>query len=152
MQIKEKLKELEIELSVPSKALANYLAAKKIGDQVWVSGQLPLVDGKLESQGCLYQEEEELGYKQARQCFLNALSVASSIVELEAIVGVDKITGYVSSSDSFFSQHLVVNGASDVAVEIFGDQGRHVRAAVGVNVLPINASVEVEVVFSISEN
>jgi enamine deaminase RidA (YjgF/YER057c/UK114 family) len=150
MSILDKLNELNIEIPEPAKPVANYLPAKVFGDQVYISGQLPLQEGKLISVGKLGDEVSvEEALFAAKLCFLNALAAAKTVVNLSQLDSVIKITGFVNSVSDFYQQPQVINGASDIAVKIFGEQGRHAREAVGVNVLPLNASVEVSVIFGL---
>lgn len=143
-----KLKELGIELPEPPKPLASYIPAKKLNNLLFISGQLPLKNGQLIATGQLKTEEDIQKGKQAmEQCFINSLSAATTLVSIDQIKGVLKLTAYIASSENFTFQHLVANGASDLAFKIFGEEGKHTRVAVGVPSLPLNASVELEVIF-----
>lgn len=129
-----------------------YSPALRIGDLIFTSGQLPMVSGRLaepEGRGAVSHIRQDEAVAAARIAAINAVaalrSVAGSLDEIEGIV---KLTVYVSSVPEFTSQHLVANGASEVIVRIFGEAGRHVRSAVGVAALPLDASVEVELVAS----
>lgn len=146
--LKERLKELNIILPEPVKPIASYIPAKIHQKLLYISGQLPLKNGNLIAMGVLSQESDiEKGKQAMEQCFINALTAASSIVDLNQIQGILKLTAFVASTKEFIWQHLVANGASDLAYKILGDNGKHVRSAIGVPALPMNASVELEVIF-----
>lgn len=143
----EKLSELGIELPDVAKPLAAYVPAARVGQQVWTSGQLPLVDGSLPQSGKVGAEVDPAEAKQlARQACLNALAAVDSVVGIDNVTRVVKIVGYVASAPDFGGQPQVVNGASELIGEIFGEDGTHVRSAVGVSVLPIDSPVEIELV------
>lgn len=146
--ISAKLKELGFILPEVAKPVAAYIPAKRNIDIVYVSGQLPLKDGALMLTGPLNSEAEVEKAKQAMaQCFLNAIAAATTVVGIDDLSGVLRIAAFVASAPSFTWQHLVANGASELAAKIFGEQGRHSRSAIGVPSLPLNASVELEVQF-----
>lgn len=145
--ISERLQELGIELPGVAKPLAAYVPAKQVGNQVWTSGQLPLVDGELAATGLVGAEvSADEAYALARTCALNALAAVDAEVGLDNVASISKLVGFVASAPGFYEQPAVVNGASELVGEIFGDAGVHVRSAVGVAVLPKNAPVEVEMV------
>ncbi|WP_419145522.1 RidA family protein [Corynebacterium pseudodiphtheriticum] len=147
VNINERLAELGIELPNVAKPLAAYVPAKRVGKQVWTSGQLPLVDGQLPVTGLVGDEvSADEAYGLARICALNALAAVDAEVGLDNVASISKLVGFVASAPGFYEQPVVVNGASDLVGEIFGDAGQHVRSAVGVAVLPKNAPVEVEMV------
>ena len=145
--IKDRLAELGITLPEVAKPLAAYVPAKRVGNQVWTSGQLPLVDGQLPITGLVGDEvSAEEAYSAARTCALNALAAVDAEVGLDNVANISKLVGFVASAPGFYEQPSVVNGASELVGEIFGDEGVHVRSAVGVAALPKNAPVEVEMV------
>lgn len=153
MSVSERLAELGIDLPDVVPPVAAYVPAKVHGELVFTAGQLPVVAGSLPATGKvgdgdgLVAASDAQGY--ARTCALNALAAAASAVGgVDRLTGVVKVTGFVASVPEFTGQPGVVNGASEVLGEIFGDAGRHARSAVGVPVLPLDAPVEVEVVFS----
>ena len=147
VNINERLVELGIELPNVAKPLAAYVPAKRVGKQVWTSGQLPLVDGQLPATGLVGDEvSADEAYGLARICALNALAAVDAEVGLDNVASISKLVGFVASAPGFYEQPAVVNGASDLVGEIFGDAGQHVRSAVGVAVLPKNAPVELEMV------
>ena len=129
-----------------------YVPAKRSGHLVFVAGQLPMKDGKLLATGQVPSKcSVEAAKAAARQCVVNALAaVQSAGVSLDQVVGVVRVGVFVSSDAAFTQQPLVANGASEFLIELLGDAGRHARAAVGVNTLPLDASVEVEFVFEVA--
>jgi enamine deaminase RidA (YjgF/YER057c/UK114 family) len=143
----------ELGLTVPDVAapLAAYVPAARSGELVWTSGQLPFIDGKLVATGKVGAEiEPDAAADLARICALNAIAaIKAEIGDLDAIVRVVKVVGFVASDPSFTGQPGVVNGASNLIGEVFGDAGKHARSAVGVAVLPLDAPVEVEVVVQV---
>jgi enamine deaminase RidA (YjgF/YER057c/UK114 family) len=147
-RIEDRLAELGLTLPAVAAPLAAYVPAARSGDLVWTSGQLPFVDGKLVATGKVGAEiEPDAAADLARICALNALAaIKSEIGDLDAIARVVKVVGYVASVPSFTGQPGVINGASHLIGEVFGDAGKHARSAVGVAVLPLDAPVEVEVV------
>jgi len=148
--IQERLKELDIILPPAPAPLAAYIPAKKAGGLIFVSGQLPLKDRALMLTGPMKTEEDsEKAAAALRQCFINALAAASGVCSPDEIKSVVKLNIYVASTPEFIWQHKAGNGASELARSIFGDSGVHARAAIGVPSLPLNASVELEVIFSL---
>ncbi|OHF39885.1 RidA family protein [Corynebacterium sp. HMSC074A01] len=148
-----KLSELGIELPNVAAPVAAYVPATKVGNQVWTSGQLPLIDGALPATGKVGAEvsaEDAYGY--ARQAALNAIAAVDALVGVDNIARVLKIVGFVASEPSFTGQPAVINGASDLMKEVFGDAGEHARSAVGVAVLPMDTPVEVELVVELKED
>ena len=145
--IEDRLKELGLQLPTVSKPVAAYVPAIVTGNLVFTAGQLPFVDGKLEATGKVGAEvSAEDAANLARTCALNALAAASSVIgSLDRVTRVVKVVGFVASSPDFSGQPGVVNGASELLGEIFGEPGQHARSAVGVAVLPLDAPVEVEV-------
>jgi enamine deaminase RidA (YjgF/YER057c/UK114 family) len=142
----ERLMELKLVLPVVPKPVAAYIPAKLSGNLIFTSGQLPMVDGKLISVGLLGQDVEmEEANKAARICTLNALAAIKELIgDLDRIKQIVRVVGYVASAPTFTQQPAVVNGASDLLLEIFGEKGKHARSAVGMAVLPLNASIEIE--------
>ncbi len=140
-------------LSVPEvvKPLAAYVPAVRSGSYVYTSGQLPMVDGVMPATGKVGAEvTPEKAKDLARQCALNALAaVRSEIGELSLVTRVVKVVGFVASAPEFTGQPGVVNGASELLGEVFGDAGVHARSAVGVASLPLDAPVEVEIIVEV---
>ena len=128
------------------KPVAAYVSAKQSGKLVFTAGQLPMVDGELISKGLLGQDIEiEQANNAARICTLNALAAIKGVIgDLDRIKQIVRVVGYVASVPTFTQQPAVVNGASELLLEIFGEAGKHARSAVGMTVLPLNASVEIE--------
>jgi len=133
--------------------LAAYVPAVRSGQHVYTAGQLPLADGKLLMTGRVgAQVSVEEGAALARTCALNALAAVASVTGgLSAVTRIVKIVGFVASDPSFTGQPLVVNGASELMLEVFGDAGRHARSAVGVAVLPLDAPVEIELIAEVRD-
>lgn len=150
--ITARLAELGIELPKVATPVASYQPATKVGNQVWTSGQLPMVDGVLQVVGKVgWDVTPEQAQEQARVAVLNALAAIDAVAGIDNVTRVLKVTGFVASADGFNGQPGVVNGASDLLGEIFGEAGTHVRSAVGVAELPLGAPVEIEVVVEIAE-
>lgn len=148
----ERLGALGLKLPEVAVPLAAYVPAVKTGSHVYTSGQVPLADGKLLATG---KVGAEVGVEQAKElartCALNALAAAASVSGgLAAIRRVVKVTGFVASAPAFTGQALVINGASELFLEVFGESGKHARSAVGVAVLPLDAPVEVELIVEVA--
>jgi enamine deaminase RidA (YjgF/YER057c/UK114 family) len=145
----ERLAELGLTLPPVAAPQAAYVPAVRTGNYVYVSGQLPVVDGKLQAVGKVgdgVSAEEAVAL--ARLCALNGLAAAASVVAggLDAITRIVKVTGFVASVPSFTGQPAVINGASEFFIEVFGEAGRHARSAIGLAVLPLDSPVEVELI------
>ena len=149
--IEEKIAQLGFSIPAAPKPLASYIPAIRIGDLVFTAGQLPMKDGRLAYKGKLGKElTEEDGKKAAQVCALNCLSVIKGeIGNLDNISNVIKLTVFVSSAEGFINHPQVANGASDLIKEIFGENGKHVRSAVGVAELPLGAPVEIEMIVKV---
>lgn len=149
--VSERLRELGIELPVVAAPVAAYVPAIHTGNQVWTSGQLPFVDGKLAVEGKVGAEvTAETAQDLARTAALNALAAVDALVGIDKVSRVLKIVGFVASAEGFTGQPGVVNGASNLMAEIFGEAGAHARSAVGVAELPLGAPVEIELVVEIA--
>ena len=145
-----RLKELGVELPGVAAPLAAYVPAIQSGSHVFTSGQLPFVDGELPATGKVGADvspEEAKDY--ARTCILNALAAVHDLVGVDSIKRIVKVVGFVASAEGFTGQPGVVNGASELLGEIFGDAGKHARSAVGVAELPIGAPVEIELIVEV---
>lgn len=153
MSIEARLATMGLNLPTPSKPVAAYLPCVRTGNLVFVSGQLPLTAGNLLAQG---KVPTQVGVEQAReaavQCVLNALAILKAELndDLTLVRRVVRVGVFVQSDDGFKDQPLVANGASELLEKLLGDAGKHARAAVGVNALPLGASVEVEFVFEVA--
>lgn len=152
-QIEARLQELGLQLPAPPKPVAAYVPAVLHQGLLYISGQLPMVNGQLSCLGHVGQDVSlEAAQAAARVCTLNALSIAQDVLgSLDRIQRVVKVGGFVSSAAGFYDQPKVINGCSELLGEIFGTAGQHARAAVGVNALPLNAAVEIEFVMAVAE-
>ena len=148
MSIEDKLKELDIELPEVTTPLGSYRPYVVSGNYIYVSGQLPLKDGELLYAGIVGEDVSlEDAAQAARACAVNSLAILKDATgDLNRINRIVKVTGYVASSEDFYKQADVINGASNLYFDVFGEKGIHARAAVGVYKLPINAPVEVDLV------
>ena len=145
-KVESRINELELSLPEAPKPVAAYIPAKQTGKLVFTAGQLPMVNGELISKGLLGQDVEiDEANKAARICTLNALAAIKGVIgDLDRIKQIVRVVGYVASVPTFTQQPAVVNGASELLLDIFGENGKHARSAVGMAVLPLNASVEIE--------
>lgn len=149
--IAARLTELGITLPAVAAPAGSYVPALRTGNLVYTAGQVPFVDGKIAAVGKLGAEiDVERGAELARICALNGLAAVDGLVGLDAVVRVVKVVGFVASATGFTDQPKVINGASDVLAEIFGEAGRHARSAVGVAELPLGVPVEVELIVEVT--
>ncbi len=145
------LAELGITLPAVPPPAGAYVPARRSGSHVFTAGQLPLVDGVLQGTGKVGAEvDTETAKGLARLCALNALAAVDALVGLDSVTAVVKVTGFVASAPGFTDQPAVLNGASELLGEVFGDAGVHARSAVGVAELPKGAPVEVEIVVEVA--
>ena len=149
--IEKKIEKLGIELTIPAKPVANYVGAVKTGNLIFLSGKISkdkdgnLIIGKLGADLTVDQ-----GYEAAKTCGIQQLStLKAELGDLNKVVRIVKVTGFVNSDPSFTDQSKVVNGFSDLMVEVFGERGKHARAAVGMASLPLGVAVEVEMVVEV---
>ncbi|MFI2705473.1 RidA family protein [Cellulosimicrobium composti] len=154
-RVAARLAELGLELPAVAAPVAAYVPALRSGRYVHTSGQLPFVDGALPATGKVGEGEglvaPDVAAGLARQCALNALAAVHDVVgDLDQVARVVKVVGFVASDPSFTGQPGVVNGASELLGEVFGEAGVHARSAVGVAVLPLDAPVEVEIVVELA--
>lgn len=151
MSIDERLQELGITLPDVPAPVANYVLARRSGSTLYLSGHLGKRDGKL-IRGRLGEElTRDDGYALARAAAIDVLASArAALGSLDAVQQVVKVTGFVSSAADFTEQPAVVNGASDLFVDVFGERGKHARSSIGVAQLPLGAAVEVEAVFEVA--
>jgi enamine deaminase RidA (YjgF/YER057c/UK114 family) len=146
-----RLTELGIELPEVVTPLAAYVPAVRTGNLVYTSGQVPITAGQVEATGKVGADvTPEVGKAMARVCALNALAAVNSLVGIDAVTRVVKVVGFVASAPGFNGQPGVVNGASELFGEVFGDAGAHARSAVGVSELPLNVPVEVELIVEVA--
>ncbi|HZW09250.1 MAG TPA: RidA family protein [Phycisphaerales bacterium] len=146
-----RLRELGLELPEPPSPVAAYIPSKRVGNLLYVSGQIPTRDGKPIATGRAPDEvSPETARECARQCALNGLAVARAAAgSLDKIAGVVRVGCFVASAPGFGGQPAIANGASELMVAVFGEGGRHARAAVGSVNLPLNVPVEIEFVFEL---
>ncbi|AQT82010.1 LysR family transcriptional regulator [Mycolicibacterium litorale] len=151
MSTSQRLADLGLRLPTVVKPLAAYVPAVRTGDLVYTAGQLPMQDGSLTLTGKVGAEVDAEGAKAAaRLCALNALAAVDALVGIDNITRVVKVVGFVASAPGFTGQPGVINGASELLGEVFGEAGAHARSAVGVSELPLGAPVEVELVVEVS--
>jgi enamine deaminase RidA (YjgF/YER057c/UK114 family) len=149
MTTREKLSRLGIVLPKLSSPQGAYIPAKRAGNLIFVAGQVPFRDGKLVATGQVPSKcSADLAREAARQCVINGLAAVDSLPGgVDQITGVVRVGAWISSDIGFSEQPKIANAASELLIEIFGEAGRHARAAVGTNTLPLDASVEIEFVF-----
>ena len=150
--ISEKLKKLNITLPNAPDPVGAYVAYKKVNNLLYISGQLPIsIDGKMIKGKVGKSLTLEDGQKAAKLCVLNILAQANKALNgnLDLVKNCIKITGYVNSTDDFLDQPKVINPASETLTEVFGNNGKHTRAAISSNSLPLGAAVEIEAIFEI---
>ena len=146
-----RLAELGLDLPPVTPPLAAYVPAVRSGNHVYVSGQLPMVDGELLATGKVGAAvTPEQAKDLARRCALNGLAAIHALVGLDQVERVVKVTGFVASAPGFVGQPAVINGASELLGEVFGQAGQHARSAVGVSELPLDAPVEVELIIEVA--
>lgn len=153
MSIESRLQQLGLALPEPPRPVAAYVPAVRTGDLIFVSGQLPLTGKSLLATGPVPSNTPiDQAQSAAAQCVLNALAIVKAELQgdLSRVQRVVRLGVFVQSDNGFHEQPLVANGASELLHQLFGEQGQHSRAAVGVNTLPLNASVEIEFVFEVS--
>ncbi len=151
MSFEARIKELGLTIPEPTRPVANYVLAVQAGNLVFVSGHVPMVSGQLLMNGKLGRDLSlKQGQEAARQALLNCLAAVRSLTgTLDAITRIVKLNGWVASAEGFGNQPQVVNGASLLLEEIFGEAGKHARAAIGVAELPLGAPVELELIVEV---
>jgi len=151
MNVRRKLEEMGLSVPVASIPLAAYLPAVRTGNLIFTAGQLPLIDGQIVATGKVGREvTAENGKRLAEVCALNCLAAVETLVPIEKIVRVVRVVGYVNGVTGFTNQPAVINGASELFVNLWGDAGKHARSAIGVAELPLDAPVEVELTVEVS--
>ena len=147
MSLRTELSKLNITIPLLAGPFGSYLPAKRAGNLIFVSGQLPMRDGQMLASGPV---PSRCGIEQARlaaaQCVINGLAAAGTVIDLDRLRGVVRIGVFVNSDPTFYEQPKVANAASELLIQLFGDSGKHARAAVGVSSLPLDAAVEIEMV------
>lgn len=154
MDIETKLDAMNLTLPTAPKPVASYVPAVRSGDLVFVSGQLPFAGDELLAHGPVPRHTSvEDAQACARRCVLNGLAVVKDAIggDFSKLVRVVRVGAFVASDSNFVDQPKIINGASDLLEQLMGEAGRHARAAVGVNVLPLNAPVEIEFVFQVRD-
>lgn len=148
MSFERKLEELGITLPETPKPVAAYVPGVKVEKYIYTAGQIPFVNGELKYKGKVGKDVSvEDAYEAAKLCVLNCLSIVKSLAgSIDNIEKVVKVVGFVNSADGFNQQPKVINGASEILGEIFGEAGAHARSAVGVSELPMDATCEVEMI------
>lgn len=151
MSASSRLADLGIELPAVATPVGTYTPARRHGDLLYTSGQLPLVDGELVATGLVGSRAGDVGPERAIECaraaVLNALAaVAGAAGGIDNVRGIVRMTGYIASAPGFTGQPAVLNGASGILADVFGEHGRHARSAVGVASLPLGAPVEIELI------
>lgn len=150
--VEKKIRQMGITIPEAAKPLASYIPALQVGNLVMTSGQVPVEGGAIKYQGKVGKDlTEEEGKEAAKLSSLNCLAAIKSLIgTLDKIERVLKLTVFVNSAEGFSAQPKIANGASEFLVEIFGDAGKHVRSAVGVNELPLNSAVEIEMIVEVN--
>ena len=151
--IEERMKELEISLPTPPKPAGSYIPIVTSGNLVFVSGQIPMESGQMKYQGKVPDVQSIQNAQNASKlCIINALSQVNAYFgTLENVEKIVRISGFVNSEESFSDHPKVINAASELLVDIFGEKGKHSRIAVGVSSLPLNATVEIDMIVEISQ-
>lgn len=152
MIAEKKLEDLGLKLPEITLPVASYVVYKQIGNLAYISGQGPIINGKQLYTGKVGKEvTREEGYQAAQACMLNILAhIKKNLGDLDRVKNIVQVKGYVASENDFYEQPFVVNGASDLVVNIFGEKGKHTRCALSVNVLPTNIPVEVEMIIEVA--
>jgi len=151
MSIREKIKELGLDLPVAAAPLAAYVPAVKTGKLVFTAGQLPMLNGAIAMTGKVGAEVTvEQAKELAQLCALNALAALNLVADVDDVARIVRVVGYVNGAPGFVNQPAVINGASELLLALWGDiNGKHARSALGVAELPLNSPVEVELTFEL---
>jgi len=150
--IEEKLKTLEITLPIPPTPAGSYVPAIKTGNLLFISGQIPMEDGKVIFTGKVTNDNMETAKKSAKMCAINLLAqMKRELGSLDKVTKIVRISGFVNSDPDFYQHPKIINAASDLFFEIFGDKGKHSRIAVGVACLPLNSMTEIDAIIEFSE-
>ena len=150
--IEEKLKTLEITLPIPPTPAGSYVPAIKTGNLLFISGQIPMEDGKVIFTGKVTENNMETAKKSAKMCAINLLAqMKRELGSLDKVTRIVRLSGFVNSDPEFYQHPKVINAASDLFFEIFGDKGKHSRIAMGVACLPLNSMTEIDAIIEFSE-
>ena len=150
--IEEKLESLGIKLPAPPTPAGSYVPAVRTGNLLYISGQIPMEDGKVIFTGKVSDNNLEIAQKSARMCAINILAqIKREVGDLDKVSKIVRLSGFVNSVSEFSQQPKVINSASDLFFEIFGEKGKHTRIAVGVSSLPLNSMTEIDAIVEISE-
>jgi enamine deaminase RidA (YjgF/YER057c/UK114 family) len=149
--IEGKIKDLGIELPVPPTPAGSYIPVVKTGNLLFISGQIPMESGKVVFTGKVSDENLEVAQKSARMCAINIVAqIKREIGDLDKVTKIVRLSGFVNSSPEFTQHPKVINAASDLIFEIFGDKGKHSRIAVGVASLPLGSMTEIDAIIEVS--
>ena len=152
MLIEEKIKALEITLPNPPTPAGSYIPAVKTGNLLFISGQIPMEEGKVLFTGKVYDDNLETAQKSAKMCAINLLAqMKRELGDLDKVTRIVRLSGFVNSDPEFYQHPKVINAASDLFFEIFGDKGKHSRIAMGVACLPLNSMTEIDAVIEFSD-
>ena len=150
--IEEKIKALEITLPNPPTPAGSYIPAVKTGNLLFISGQIPMEEGKVLFTGKVSDDNLETAQKSAKMCAINLLAqIKRELGDLDKVTRIVRLSGFVNSDPEFYQHPKVINAASDLFFEIFGDKGKHSRIAMGVACLPLNSMTEIDAVIEFSE-
>jgi len=151
MKIEEKIKKMKIEIPEAAKPVASYVPFRRVGNLIYISGQDCRVNGKLKYEGKVGRDvTEEEAYEAARITAINLLTILKNAIgNLDKVVKIVNLHGFVNSADGFVRQPMVINGASDLLLEVFGVKGKHSRCALSANELPFNTPVEIEMIVEV---
>ena len=152
IDVKAKLSEMGLTLPIAAKPVAAYVPAIRTGNLIFTAGQLPLVEGAMSLTGKIGEKISiDQGKELARICALNCLAAVQTVGDVNTIVKIVRVVGYVNGIPGFTSQPAVINGASELFLQIWGESGKHARSAIGVAELPLDAPVEVELTVEVSD-
>ena len=150
--IEEKIKSLKITLPNPPTPAGSYIPAVKTGNLLFISGQIPMEEGKVLFTGKVSDDNLETAQKSAKMCAINLLAqMKRELGNLDKVTRIVRLSGFVNSDPEFYQHPKVINAASDLIFEIFGDKGKHSRIAVGVACLPLNSMTEIDAIVEFSE-
>jgi len=151
MKIEEKINKMGIKLPEVSKPVASYVPFRRVGNLIYISGQDCRINGKLKYEGKVGKNvSEEEAYEAARVTAVNLLAILKNAIgNLDKVVKIVNLHGFVNSADGFVRQPMVINGASDLLLEVFGEKGKHSRCALSANELPFNTPVEIEMIVEV---